>query len=74
VSVRRLKRAVRRLERRTGGCAACGGNGRLAIVLEGEPEPPACPRCGRLRLLRLVGTTEEEFRAEQVNGKTGSAA
>jgi hypothetical protein len=74
VSAARVKRALSRLERRSGSCRACGGAGRLAIVIEGEPEPPACPRCGRLHLLRLVGVTEEEFRAEQRNGKAGSAA
>lgn len=66
MSVRSLKRAVGRLERRTGGCLVCRGVGRLAIVLGDEPEPPGCRRCGRPPLvMRFVVLTKEEWDAQQ---------
>ncbi len=70
----KIKRALARLERRTGGCAVCGGGGRLVVVIEDEPAPKGCRRCGRLHLLRLVGVTEEAFDAGQEHGEAGSAA
>ncbi len=74
VTAARVKRALATLERRAGGCAACGGGGRLVVVIGGGPAPKGCRRCGRMRAIRLVGVTEEGFRAEQEHGKAGSAA
>jgi len=61
----RLASRVKRLEAKTGSCPVCGGAGVLAIVLDQEPAPPGCPRCGRQHLLRAVGITEEQWRAEK---------
>jgi hypothetical protein len=54
--VERLERAARRdaIRART-SCPECGGAGRLAMIIgRDEPEPPGCPCCGRVRVIRIV--------------------
>lgn len=56
---------VKRLERRItapGGCKECHGENRLKVIMEHDPVPDHCSRCGRewtvIRIIR--GTPPEE--------------
>lgn len=76
----RLEARVKRLEKARaksaagGRCNACGGQGRIAIVMPGDPEPgpnDGCAGCGRVMLIRIEELNTD---AELPPDLAGSAA
>ena len=63
----RLATRVKRLEGRRGACPACGGTGRLAVVLDddGVPAGAGCPRCRRVTIMRIEEITREAWDGQQ---------
>ena len=66
---RSLARRVRRLEAAREGCAVCGGQGALSVVIadhDDQSQPPrACPACGKSLVVEIHKLTMEEWHGRQ---------
>lgn len=57
----RIKRVEKELGLGSGLCPVCQGRGPYHMIIEGQPVPPGCPRCGNRTLVVLRVVTPEEI-------------